>query len=128
MGLFDGWPFKTKEQEEKERRDFEKRVFPFGIEQKDVAMHVLKEGLSDKLKDKEKLFAFICAKDACLLCGVEEGGLGMAEDALKKQKWIGEEDRKFIYAFMRLEMRAPSLEEYPTANDVRELLASEAGE
>ncbi len=124
MGLFDGWPFKTREQEDKEKRDFEKRVFPFGPEQKDAAEAVLKEGITGKLKNQEKLFAFICAKDACMLNGgEEEDGLEKAQEALKKQKWVSAEDRKFIYTFMRLEIRATSLEDYPTVEQVRQQLA-----
>ena len=125
MGWFDGWPFKSKEQQEKEERDFQKRVFPFGMEQRDAALAVLKEGTTSKLKDSEKLFAFICAKDACLLNGGEaEDGLQKAEATLDKQKWIPKEDRCFILTFMRLEIRATSLEDYPTAEDVRQFLTA----
>ncbi len=123
MGLFTGWPFTTKEQDEREKKDFEKRVFPLGMEQKDAALAVLKEGLSSKLKDNEILFAFICAKDACLLNGgEEEDGMEKAKEALKKQKWVPKEDKEFILTFMRLEMRAESFDEYPNVDQVRQFL------
>lgn len=129
MGWFDGWPFKSKEQMDKEAKDFQERVFPFGPTQKDAALAVLQQGVKGKrVKDEEKLFAYICAKDACLLNGGElEGGLQAAETTLNKQKWIPEEDRRFILTFVRLEIRAPSLEEYPTAEDVWQFMTPEEG-
>ncbi len=122
MGLFDGWPFKTREQEEKEKKDFEKRVFHLGIEQREAARAVIKEGTSAKLKDKEGLFAFICVKDAYTQGEEDNNGPEFAQNAMKKQKWIKKDDMKFIYALVCLDVRTSSLETYPTAEDVHEYM------
>ncbi len=119
MGWLDGWPFKSKEQMDKERLDFENRMFPFGLAQKDAALSVIKQGCRSKVKDEEKMFVFIIAKDACMQNGgLEGGGMAQAERVLAEQRWLPEEDRRFIASFLPLEICAPSLEEYPTAEEV----------
>lgn len=121
MGWFDGFPFKSKQQREKERREFERLVFPFGVEeQRAAARKVLNEMLpGKKIQDEQRLYAFICAKEAYLTC--EEAGeeVDAALRTMRKQPWITDEFAASILSLIRLEKNIESLEEYPTAEEVQ---------
>lgn len=127
MGWFDGFPFKTKEQMERERKEFESRVFPLGPEQKDIALAILKQLLvRPKLKDNEKLYAYISAKDKYAYHG-DDGGVEYAQSALRKQKWLNEEEIRLVLALVMLDTKATSLEEYPSIEEIQVLGRTLAG-
>lgn len=123
MGWFDGFPFKSREQMKKEQQEFEKTVFPFGMQQREVALLVLREVTSKKLPDDQKLFAFISAKDRFAKAETEEEGLAQVGKSFAKQNWLKQEDRSAIVALILLEYRIASLDDYPTAQQVRERAA-----
>ncbi|MFV0351737.1 MAG: hypothetical protein ACK5JF_05425 [Oscillospiraceae bacterium] len=120
MGWFDGFPFKSREQMQKEQQDFEKNVFPLGMEQREVALAVLREVTTKKLPDDQKLFAFISAKDRFAKAETEEDGLAQMSKTFIKQSWLKQEDKIAIAALILLESRIESLEDYPTAQQVME--------
>ena len=118
MGWFDGFPFQSKADMEKEKRDFEKRVFPFGLEQRDHARTVLQELIPHVKSDTELLFAFINSKDIYMKDEQSEEGLLRARQQMKKLRYFTEEDKDRILTLVQLDAAAPSLENYPTAQDV----------
>ena len=118
MGWFDGFPFQSRADMEKEKRDFERRVFPFGLEQRDCARAVLSE-LFPKIKnDIELLFAFINSKDIYMQDEQTQEGLDRARHQMKKLRNLTEQDKEKILTLVVLDASAPSLEAYPTAQDV----------
>ncbi len=118
MGWFDGFPFQSREQMDKEKRDFEKRVFPFGLAQRDCARAVLQQLVPNKKFEGEALFAFISSKDIYMQNEQSPEGLQHARKQLKRMRFFSEEDKDKILALVVLDAAAPSLEEYPTAEAV----------
>ena len=120
MGWFDGWPFKSQAQMKKEQAEYEKKLLPFGEEQRDAADKVLAQVTGPKLKDRERMYLFLAAKEKFLTKDTEEEALDSAGRFLMDQSWLPRQDARMILAFALLEYRAPSLEEYPTAEIVRQ--------
>lgn len=122
MGWFDGFPFKSKAQQDKERKAFEKTVFPFGVEEhREAARKVLHEVLqANKLQDDQRLYAYIIAKEAYMECEDVGEEANAALRVLHKQPWVTDEHAALIISLIRLEKGAESLENFPTAEQVRE--------
>ena len=118
MGLFEGWPFKSKEQSERESREFKERVFPFGETQRESARSVLRQIVSPKMRDTEMLFAFLSAKDRYILDEKSPKSLEDSRNRLKKQGFAKERDIDLILALVQLDSISASLDSYPTAEDV----------
>ncbi len=119
MGFFDFLAIKSKEQMERERKEFEERVIPLGEEQKQKASDTLARLIPRKnLALNEKMFAFISTKDRFILSGSGDDGLEQAKKMLKKQKWIKPEEKNIILALVQLESRITELEEYPTDEEI----------
>ena len=121
MGWFDGFPFKTQKQVEKERKTFENRVFPLGLEaQRDAARTVLREALTTKAEDEQLLFPFICGKDAYVSAMEDEEPPRVAAlFAIRHLRWLSSDEKKIFLALIELDIQAGSLENYPTADMVR---------
>lgn len=119
MGWFDGFPFKSFSQMKREQQDFEKRMFPFGMQQRDMALPVLREVLSPKLRDEERLYAFISAKDTFKRFDDADEGLARARKALRRQSRVQPGDIPLILALVQLDDALASLEDYPTPQAVR---------
>ena len=119
MGWFDGWPFKSKEKMEKEQRDFEQRVFPFGEGQRDKAQAVLVQLSTGKQSIQEMMFAFIHAKDNYTQEEDADKALARSNAVMDKLRWRKIQDRQLVQALLLLDLSAPSLEEYPTAEQVQ---------
>ena len=119
MGWLEGFPFKSREQIEKDQKAFEKRVLPFGTAQRDAAKNVLKELLPPRTRDDEMLFAFISAKDAFTQEEDPAQGRVAALASLKRGKWLKEPALSYVLALIMLDVQIGSLEEYPTAEQVR---------
>lgn len=118
MGLFDGFPFKSKEQAQREQKDFEKRVFPFGLEQREAARAVLAAVIPGQKHDNERLFAFISAKDNYILDEMSEEALNKSRAKLATMKWLSAEEIELVLALVRLDSAIQSLEDYPTPQQV----------
>lgn len=121
MGWFDGFPFKTKAQIEKEQKDFQDKVLPFGLPQRDKAKEVLRQLLTTpKLGDDEILFAYLCAKDAFKQQDEAELGYKEGMHSLRKGTRLALEEKKLVLALILLEEDISGLEEYPTAGMVQQ--------
>ena len=118
MGLFDGFPFTSKEERERRKKDFDNRVVPFGAEeQRDKVRETLKV-LFPKVDLLDATFAFFNAKDAYTLKDTEEEGLAAARLKLSKIRWIDGRTMTILLRYVQLETKATSLEDYPTPEDI----------
>jgi hypothetical protein len=118
MGLLDGFPFVSKEERERRRKDFEKRVAPYGVEeQREKLTETLKE-LFPKVDPMDTMFAFYDAKDAYTYKETKEEGYAAARLRLRRQRWIDGRKETIMLRFIELESEAASLDDYPTADDV----------
>ncbi|MDL2324353.1 hypothetical protein LJC61_04285 [Ruminococcaceae bacterium OttesenSCG-928-A16] len=118
MGWFDGFPFKSKEQREKERIKFQTKVLPFGEPQKKAALLVLKQLAGTKLQDEELLFAFFSAKDKYISGLEDDEALEAAAAAIKKHPRLTPADKQNVVALVHLEYGIESLDNYPTPQQV----------
>ena len=125
MGWFDGFPFTSKEERERRRKDFEKRVVPFGIEaQREKLGDTLKELFPDA-DPKDVMFSFFDAKDAYTYKETEEEGRAAARIKLRKNRWVNGRNEAIMLRFVELESGIKSLDDYPTAEDVMDGLFEE---
>lgn len=123
MGLFDGFPFKTKDQIEKERADFSAKVFPLGPEQKEAASNILGQIISRKTKTQQALFAFIAGKDYCLSLVEKDGHIDtvvLRRFLTKQHIGLPPEDQALVAALILLDFDVTRLDEYPAADIVRQ--------
>jgi hypothetical protein len=123
MSWLEGFPFVSKEDRERKRKNFEKRLVPHGLEeQRDRARQTLQDLFPD-LDSKDSLFAFFDAKDAYTKCTEDDDkdvqdSRAAAIGKLKKLKWIDERKTKLLLACIELELEINSLEQYPTAEQI----------
>ena len=120
MGIFSGFPFQTKAQMEAEQAAFEKRVFPFGVDEtREKARALLSPYATKKVGERELLFAYISAKDSYAQAGDGDEGLAAAKHTLKRQNWLSADAVSAILALVRLEDGSTSIDEFPTAEELR---------
>ena len=125
MGWFDGFPFVSKEERERRKRDFEKRVAPFGVEaQREKIKATLKELFPD-VDGTDLLFSYFDAKDAYTLKESKEEGIAAARIKLRKMRWIDGRKETIMLRLIEIENELTSLDDYPTAEDVLEGLFEE---
>ena len=118
MGWFEGFPFVSKEERDRRRRDFEKRVAPFGVEaQREKLRATLKELFPD-MDTTDAIFAFFDAKDSYTYKETKEEGYAAARAKLRKQRWIDGRKETIMLRLLELESEITSLDEYPTAEQV----------
>lgn len=118
MGIFDGFPFKSKDQVERERKEFADKILPLGEAQKQKALAVLCQITGPKLRSEEKLFAFFTAKQQYLDAGGGTEGVRAAQKKLAGFRYVPKEDAQHIVAMVTLEKDVESLDDYPTAEQV----------
>ena len=118
MGWFDGFPFTTKEDRERRRKDFEKRITPFGAyEQREKLKTTLTE-LFPGIDITELLFAYYNAKDSYTVEEDNAEGIKAARYKLRDLKWLNENGEKIMLKLIEMECGIKSLEEFPTAAQV----------
>ena len=119
MALFEGFPFVTKEERERRRKNFEKRIAPFGVEaQREKLREALKELFPD-IDITDAMFAFFDAKDAYTNDKeTKEEAYEAARPRLRKQRWIDGRTETIMLRFIELENEITSLDEYPTKKQV----------
>ena len=125
MGWFDGFPFVSKEERDRRRRDFEKRIAPFGVE---VQREKLKEILKELFPDRDvtdSLFVYFDAKDAYTNKETPEESYAAAKLKLRRQRWVDGRKETIILRLIELELEITSIEEFPTAKQVLDGLFGE---
>ena len=125
MGWFEGFPFVSKEERERRRKDFEKRVAPFGVEeQREKLRQTLKE-LFPEMDTTDAMFTFFDAKDAYTYKENREEGYMAAKAKLRRQRWIDGRKETIMLRFIELECGIEDLKDYPTAAQVLDGLFEE---
>ena len=118
MGLFDGFPFVSKEERERRRRDFEKRVVPFGAEeQREKLKGILKE-LFPGVDLTDAVFVYFNAKDAYTYKETKVEAEFAARLKLKNVRWMDGRGVAIILRLIEMESELESLDDFPTAQDV----------
>ena len=118
MGWFDGFPFVSREERERRRKEFEKRVTPFGVEEQREKLAATLKELFPGIDKMDAMFAFYDAKDAFTYKETKEEGYAAAKLKLRKLKWINGRNETIMLRFIELENGIESLDEYPTREDV----------
>ena len=118
MGWFDGFPFTSKEERERRRKEFEKRVTPFGVEEQREKLGALLKELFPEINTTDAMFAFFDAKDAYTYKDTKEEGYAAATNKLRRIRWINRRNEVIMLRFLEIESEIASLDEYPTAKDV----------
>jgi hypothetical protein len=118
------WFHVSKEEQAQRRDDMSRRVFRFGDEgQRPVVAKVLDDlyGNTRRFSDQDQLFAYISARNVYALAYERNpaDATGAAARQLRNLGWRKEERIRILLALLELDQRAPSLEEYPTADQVR---------
>ena len=118
MGWFEGFPFTSKEERERKKKEFENRVAPYGVdEQRKVLTTVLQE-LFPKIDIRSSLFVFYDAKDSYIVNEMGDEGRAAAMARMKKSKWLSDRDKKVFLTLIEMESEIDSLEDFPTAEEV----------
>jgi len=118
MGLFDGFPFVSKEERERRSRDFENRIAPFGLEEQRNKLKVTLVDLFPGIDITDLMFVYFDAKDSYTLKENSEDGVRSARFKLSKVKWMDKRKETIMLRLIELERGLTSLDDYPTANDV----------
>lgn len=114
MGWFDGWPFKTREVTDKEKAAFQKRVLPYGEEERTAIEKLLKQALNGKLSSQEILFTYLNAKDKYTLEEEPQDGLLKAVASFKITKRLAARDKALMLTLLQLELEMESMDGFPT--------------
>lgn len=115
---FDGFPFKSKEDDEREKREFEKRAFHLGPGHREAVTQVI-QALFPNTKDlTDYLYAFVSSKDGYMLDDQDEGALVRAHKNLARLRWMSTQHIEWILALVVLDSRCTDLAQYPTKDDV----------
>jgi hypothetical protein len=120
--MFEGWPFVSREERERRQKEYADRVFPFGVDaQRERTAAVLRElfGGEKKYDAQDALFCFISAKAAYAQAGEGGDGYAKAGAQLRKLRFKQPDKIALMLAFIELESNIASLDDYPTADDVR---------
>jgi len=125
MGWFEGFPFTTREERERRRKDFEKRLAPFGVEEQREKLKVTLGELFPGIDQQDLLFAYYDAKDAYTMKETDEEGHRAARFKLRKARWIDGRKETIMIRLIELEKAMTSLDDYPSAEDVLDGLFEE---
>ena len=118
MGWFDGFPFVSKDERERRRKDFEKRIAPFGIDEQRKKLAATLKGLFPDVDQMDAMFTFFDAKDAFTSKDDKAAGEVAARARLRRQRWVNGRTEAIMLRFVEMECEVESLEDYPSAEDV----------
>lgn len=109
---------------ERELRDREylKKIFPLGLQQRDLALAALRPLIKPKVRDEELLYTFIATKQKFVDYSEQK-----ARAYLEGQKYFSDGEKKHIMALVLLDAKVTTLEEYPATADVEEAGAEDRG-
>jgi len=118
MGWFDGFPFVSKEERDRRRRDFEKRLAPFGVEEQREKLKAILLELFPEADQTDMLFAYYDSKDAYTYKETKEEGVVAARMKLRKSRQIDGRKEVIMLRLIEIENELTSLDDYPAAKDV----------
>jgi hypothetical protein len=107
--------FESREDREKKMQEYQQKILPLGIGQKDAALSALRPVVNKKIIDTEILYAFFVSKEKYLDSGQN---MSKPEAFLNKMKSFSADEKKYILKLILLDIETKSLEGYPTAEDI----------
>ena len=125
MGMFDGFPFVSKEERERRRKDFEKRVAPFGVEDQREKLKETLSGLFPGEDLTDIMFKYYNAKDAFTIKETKDEGLVAAQMKLRRTQKMDGRTETILLRLIELDTELTSLDDFPTAEEVLEGLFGE---
>ncbi|MDO4198501.1 MAG: hypothetical protein Q4D13_05885 [Erysipelotrichaceae bacterium] len=115
MELEDLIDFKTKEEIEKEKRDYEGRIFPLGTAEKELISKRISELFHNgMLSDNDLLFNFICLKQAYLIN--DEDNKKTEYDKWYKSvysSYMNEKEKALMIALVNTDMNCTDINDFP---------------
>jgi hypothetical protein len=121
MGLFDGWPFRSKEEIERRNREFNERVMPLGETQKELALAVLGKLKPPKSRnsDKELLYGYLVAKDKYVQESKGQDGMNAMSRELDRMAFLSDEEKRVIRTLVQYDSEIINIDYYPSADKIR---------
>ena len=122
MGILSGFPFESRADQDRKTREFNKRIFPFGIDkQREIALNMLNTLIDDKVNKPDTVFfAYLTAKDHYTRNQDEGFNTAAAQHQLDRLIRKNNETKKLILELIKLDTQIESLDDYPTPKRVRE--------
>jgi hypothetical protein len=121
MGILDGFLFISKDERRRRQKDFDNRVFPFGVEaQRPLVEKALSELVDDRNNSAEiQLFAYLSAKDKYILHEKSEKALALAKKEIERVIRKNNRAVSLILSLIQLDSEISSIEDYPSAPAIR---------
>ena len=116
MSLSELFTFVSPEEKRRRDRDFVEKIFPLGLEQRELALQALRPLIRPKISDEILLYAFIAAKEKYL----DDFEQKAAVACLQKQPFFSDTEKSYVAALILLDVKVKSKAEYPCADDVKE--------
>lgn len=120
MGLSDMFRFTSVEERQKKSDEYQKKIFPLGLEQRELALKTLRPLIRPKIKDTELLFVYVVAKEAYL-----DGKFDGLDKHLRRQRSLTAQEIAYVKALVQLDAGLVSLDGYPDAETVKETVKQE---
>ncbi|MEG1305123.1 MAG: hypothetical protein RR058_06435 [Oscillospiraceae bacterium] len=115
--MLENWfSFKSKEVREKESKEYENKIFPFGLEQRELAANALMPLMHKKTNRVTTLFGFVSAKQIYL---DTDGNEEKQRARLIGCRYYKADEIKYILALVKLDCAIESLDNYPNSDTVR---------
>ena len=125
MGWFDGFPFVSREERERRRKDFEKRIAPLGLdEQRDMLKATLCE-LFPGIDKIDLVFTYYDAKDSYTKKETPGESEMAARQKMRRARWMDGRKETIFIRLIEKEIALTSLDDFPTAKDVLDGLFEE---
>ena len=114
MGFEDLYKFISSDERRKRELDFQKKIFPLGLEQKDFVLNALRPLVNSKIHDFNLLYAFITTKQKFI-----EDSECSARAHLEKQSSLSNAEKTYVMSLVLLDACVNSLEEYPNTSSIK---------
>ena len=114
MGFEDLFRFISSDERKKRELDFQKKIFPLGLEQKDLALNALRPLVNPKIHDFDLMYMFISAKEKYI-----ENSEHSARIYLENQRSLSNADKTYIMSLILIDACVKSLEEYPNTSSIK---------
>ncbi|MCL2702279.1 MAG: hypothetical protein FWE91_01555 [Defluviitaleaceae bacterium] len=107
--------FTSKEERLRKEKEYVRKIFPLGIEQRELALAALRPHISPRINDAEILYAFIVAKQKYLDA---DNDIRDAEAYMKKTGGFTGDEKRRILTLIKLDAGAENLSDYPGAESI----------
>ena len=102
--------FTSAEERRRREKEYQNKIFPLGMGQRDLALAALRPNIRVKISDAEVLYAFVVAKQHYLDA---DGDISAAETYLNKTGIFIEPEKRIIMKLIKLDAAVTDLDDYP---------------